>query len=193
MKYAIIDVRISELLTKQVSCVPWEVPILEAIHGGNVRLVGEEEIDREPPTPAEEYQRLNNKYRGNKEEDDSIVAKVYGSHQAGLARIAEEMRAAGIDVDRSERAGTARDLPAERSSRMSTGVRASRGKGSVSTLHTAGTPRRERAKPTPQPAVSPAQVAGVSTGSIEDRKAAARQARERFQQSSAPAVAARPR
>lgn len=180
MKFLICDVRISELLTKQVSCVPWEVPILEALHGGNVKIVGEEEIDRDPPSPGDEYLRLTNRYRGNKEEETAIVAQVYGSHQAGVNKLREEMRAAGVDVDAFDRI-EAREVPQIRSSRMSRGIRGPAA-ATGGNVRQNGTPNRVRAKPTPQPVAkpAPATVASVSTGSLEARKAAARQARERF-------------
>lgn len=182
MKYAIVDIRVSELLTKQVSCVPWEVPILEALHGGNVRLVGEEEVDRVPPaSPQDEYLRLSNRYRGNKDDENTIVAQVYGTQQGGIANLREAMMDAGIEF---EDAQLRRDVPKVRSSRMETGVRKRGIEGAVSR---AGTPNRVQVKPTPgapsiaRPAPRPTPRPTPAPGPLEAKKAAARDARARFQ------------
>lgn len=164
MKYLICDVRVSELLTKQVSCPPWEVPILEAIHGGGVKVVGSEEIDRDPPSAEDEYRRLSNKYRGNKEDVNSIVAQVYGTFESGIAKVREEMREAGIDVDGREARALRQErlAPVVRSSRMSTGVRKNPQTSreyARNTLDTAGTPGRARNSAMPGPSgIAPSNV-----------------------------------
>jgi hypothetical protein len=89
MQYAICDVRVSELHTKQLTCPPWEVPVLQAIHGENVQVIGQQEVDRDPPDPDDEYKRLCNRYSSNKEESNSIVAQVYGTYDSGIKALAK--------------------------------------------------------------------------------------------------------
>lgn len=151
MRYTICDVRVSELLTKQVSIPPWEVAVLQAIHGDNVKVVGEEEIDRDPPSPQDEYQRLVNKYRGNKEDAQSVAALVYGPFDAGVSKIMEGMRESGIDVEEYSYGRRERAVPARRSSRMSVGVRSQQARRELDaqTLRTTGTPNRVSLSPAP--------------------------------------------
>lgn len=173
MIYLICDVRVSELLTKQVSLAPWEVLVLQALHGNNIKVVGEEEINRDPPSAAEEYQRLCNKYRGNKEDQNSVVAAVFGPFEAGIANLRQQMRAAGVEPYEDDGLD-AITVPVVRSSRMATGVRGQQAQRAraTQTARTAGTPGSSpRVKPTPTPLY----------GSVEQRKEQARDARRRFE------------
>jgi len=88
MKADIVHVRLSELSTVTRVVPPWETPILRAVHGDPaVSVVGETRLDREPPDPTDEYQRLANHY-SDRERGIAPVAQVYGEHSTGVARLA---------------------------------------------------------------------------------------------------------
>lgn len=91
MKFAIVNVVLSELHTQQLIVAPWEVPVLQAVHGSNdVTVVGEKDVKREPPDPADEFERLRNRYRAPSGENAiPYVVQVYGSHGAGVNALAE--------------------------------------------------------------------------------------------------------
>lgn len=96
MKYAIVNVVLSELHTQQMAVGPWEVPVLQAVHGvADVQIVGEKSVDREPPDAADEFQRLQNRYRAPAGENAiPYVAQVYGAHGQGVQRLAQAIREA---------------------------------------------------------------------------------------------------
>lgn len=102
MRFAIVNVILSELHTQQLVIAPWEVPVLQAVHGDNdVSVVDSQEIDREPPDAADEFRRLENRYRAPSGEGaQAYVAQVYGSHAAGVQRLAAE-------IDKAVRASAA--------------------------------------------------------------------------------------
>ena len=91
MRYAVVDIRLSELHTKQVSVPPWEVPILKIVHGDGVEVVDEIDVDREPPEAQDEYRRLAARYSPNKEEANSAVALAYGTYEAGFSALEKEI------------------------------------------------------------------------------------------------------
>ena len=91
MKFAIVNVKLSELHTQQLVVAPWEVPVLQAAHGDNdVSVVGEKDVKREPPDAADEFERLRNRYRAPAGENAiPYVVQVYGSHGAGVNALAD--------------------------------------------------------------------------------------------------------
>lgn len=100
MKMQVVQVRMSELHTQQLTVGAWEVPVLQAVHGSeDVHIIGSVSQDREPPEAAEEYQRLERRYGIDREQGGvSYVAQVYGQHGVGVERLQDA-------IDRAAAAG----------------------------------------------------------------------------------------
>jgi hypothetical protein len=94
IKHNKVRVRLSELHTKTRAFPPWEIPVLQAVHGDDaVKVVGNVDIDSELPDPALEYERLAERYPNPT--GPTYVAQVYGSQGPGIARLAEAMERSG--------------------------------------------------------------------------------------------------
>lgn len=87
-------------LQKQFIRVPaWEIPLLESLYA--IEVKGEVAVDRDPPEPEAEYDRLERKYREFRDENgdytgETVVGAVYGRFQAGIAKLADAISAAVI-------------------------------------------------------------------------------------------------
>lgn len=79
----------------------WEKPILEAMHEA-VEVLGEVVVNRDPPNPAEEYERLTRRYGRSENEDGSrgipYVGAVYGQHGPGIAALGRAIKEATVDA-----------------------------------------------------------------------------------------------
>jgi hypothetical protein len=99
IKYVVVKVRMSEVTTRQVAVPPWEVPILQAIHGDSVEVVDETVVDRELPDARDEYKRLADRYSRQKDENQSAVAQVYGLFEQGISKLEKAISEAETDED----------------------------------------------------------------------------------------------
>lgn len=93
MRFLKLQVVKSALSQPIVEVVPWELPILQLIHGeGQVIQVGEVEVAREYPDPASEFNRLNARYGSISEggEPKSVVVLVYGHNPERLSQVIEQ-------------------------------------------------------------------------------------------------------
>jgi hypothetical protein len=92
--YVEVQIRKSETTVATISVPPWELPVLAAVHGGD-RLIPTGRlipVNRAKPDPQGEYDRLEIKYRSNRDKGGSAyVAEVYGAGEIGTRRLAEEM------------------------------------------------------------------------------------------------------
>lgn len=103
-----IEIRKNEAFTVESAVPPWEVPILEVVHGpDNVKRVGEKLIDRELPDPQDEFVRLNNRYKRSRDETGAIstpyVHMVYG--QLGVQKLADAIKAAYVEPPQGDLVG----------------------------------------------------------------------------------------
>jgi hypothetical protein len=103
LRYKMIEIRLSELQTLQLSIPTWELPVLAAVHAGaEITDRGEEMIEREPPEAGDEYRRLAIRYRNSRTEDGGIgppfVAIVYGQFGVGTQKLADAIKAATVEV-----------------------------------------------------------------------------------------------
>jgi len=89
--YDLADIRISETHTQRVEVPRWEIPVLQVIHGNDVVVVGQKIVKRAIPEPADEFQRLANRY-GPKNEDIPAVAAIYGNFGPGTTALRNEIR-----------------------------------------------------------------------------------------------------
>jgi hypothetical protein len=110
LKHSEVEIRVSELHTQRVVVPTWEVPILIAIHGDGVKVIGEHLIDRRAPETEDEFRRLSTRYRNTKTDDGSVgvpyVASVYGQFGIGTDKLARAIAAATVEsVDVSDLLG----------------------------------------------------------------------------------------
>lgn len=108
MRYERVKIKRDTQTTHNRACPPWEIPILEMIFEvGNVEPLGEfEEVERDYPDPAEEYERLCQRYKKDPETKIEIVAEVYGQARKGvreLAKAIDEARRADDDAELDQR------------------------------------------------------------------------------------------
>lgn len=100
LRYAKVRVRLSEAHIRVVTVYPWEVPILQAVHGEGTAPTGEfieKELKNGPPDAAKEFERLAARYRGPANGDTPYVALVYGNFGLGVAKIDEQIKGAIVD------------------------------------------------------------------------------------------------
>lgn len=81
----------------------WEVPLIQAVHE-QVQVIGEGvRSGGVLPNPEEEYERLNNRYPRQKNDDGSLgiasVAAVYGHHQVGVQALKRAIKEAEMPED----------------------------------------------------------------------------------------------
>lgn len=88
MRYVIVEVTRSEASARVSEFRPWEVPILQQIHGEPlVQVLGEKDYDKIPyPDPQVEIERLESRYKNPEGSNQSYVAMVFGLGVTGLAR-----------------------------------------------------------------------------------------------------------
>lgn len=91
----VLEIRRSELHTvPRASYWPWELPILQFIHGDNVKELGEEDSDKRILDPVNEFERLERRFGFDKETHVRRVHTVYGAPPLGISKLAEAMRPA---------------------------------------------------------------------------------------------------
>lgn len=115
IRHVIVEIRRNEGATIQNSFAQWEIPVLRAVHGVDaVKEVGERLVDRELPDPADEFQRLMNRYKRSRNEDGSkgtpYVHQVYG--EFGEQKLAEAIQAAYCEAPEGDLVGAAPEVPA---------------------------------------------------------------------------------
>lgn len=92
MRYVMVKVTRSEAAERVSEFRPWEVPILQLIHGDElVHVVGEVDYDKIPyPDAQAEYERMETKYRAPEGSDASYCRQVYGIGAARLHKAIQE-------------------------------------------------------------------------------------------------------
>lgn len=88
MRYVIVQVTRSEASERVSEFRPWEVPILQQIHGESlVQVLGEKDYDKIPyPDAQAELERLESRYKSPEGSNQSYVAMVFGLGINGLGR-----------------------------------------------------------------------------------------------------------
>ena len=99
-----IEIRRSELHTVVETVALWEVPVIAAVHEGDVKVLSDVIMaERSPPEAKEEYERLENRYKRSRNEDgsfgDAVVANVYGKHGAGIQALKRAIQEAEVPED----------------------------------------------------------------------------------------------
>ncbi len=93
MRFLVVNITHSAMAVYTVEVAPWEVPVLEAVHGQDETVVVDDKDypRRQPPVNAQsEYDRLALKYKKN-EGDQTFVSLVYGSGSRGVAALEAEI------------------------------------------------------------------------------------------------------
>lgn len=90
MRHIEAEVRRSELSTIAVSVLPWDIPVLENMHGAeNVIVHGESDKPAAFDGPQAEYARLESAYGKDTETNQTWVAQTYGAGPIGVAKLAQ--------------------------------------------------------------------------------------------------------
>lgn len=85
IKFKVLRIAATEHTKHRVEVAAWEVPVLEALHGGeNIEEVDGFTVDRDAPDAAEEFQRLAARYKKGDGMEVPYVASVYGNHTVGI-------------------------------------------------------------------------------------------------------------
>lgn len=97
LKHIQVEIRRNEQTTIAGSYPAWELPLLQAVHGhDSVVIKGDKLVDRQPPEAADEFKRLEDRYKRSREDDGSygpsFVSMVYG--QLGVAKLNDAIKAA---------------------------------------------------------------------------------------------------
>jgi len=92
MRFSVVQITRNEAFKSIREFKPWEVPILEQIHGaGNVAVVGEVDYPKvEWPSASEEFDRLAQRYKKPEGSEQPYVAVVFGVGFSGLQRAIDE-------------------------------------------------------------------------------------------------------
>lgn len=92
MDFVLVKITRSESTVLTEAVLPWELPILEAIHGDvNCVVTGTVSVPEWNETPEAEYTRLQAKYKGDTETGQEYVALIYGIGARGLTSLTAEM------------------------------------------------------------------------------------------------------
>ncbi len=114
VKFIKLQVEVSKDYIPELEVPEWEVPLLEIVHasggpeGSNptVTRIGERLVTRDPPAAADEYKRLQERYKRTTNEDGSpgpiVVAQVYGAYGVGQSRLRAAIEAATVEVSEDE-------------------------------------------------------------------------------------------
>jgi len=90
MRHIKAEVRRSELATIAVEVLPWDIPVLENLHGvENVIVHGESDKPAHFDGPAAEYARLEQAYGKDNETNQSWVGQTYGNGPLGVSKLAQ--------------------------------------------------------------------------------------------------------
>jgi hypothetical protein len=109
MKYISVKLTRSETESVQRDMPPWEIPVLQMVHGPEkVEIVGEKDVsDQEYPEAAMEFDRLSRRYSDDPATNVFHVAAVYGQPPFGVNKLAEEIeRARKAEVAGSKKSAT---------------------------------------------------------------------------------------
>jgi hypothetical protein len=93
MRFLTVNITHSPMAVYAVEVAPWEVPVLEAVHGQDETVVvDDKDYPRRalPDNVQGEYDRLALKYKKN-EGDQTFVSLVYGAGSRGVAALAAEI------------------------------------------------------------------------------------------------------
>lgn len=101
MRYVMVKLTRSEAAERISEFRPWEVPILQLIHGDElVTVVGEVDYDKIAyPDAQAEYERLETKYKGPEGSDVSYCRQVYGIGSARLYKAIQEAETEASERD----------------------------------------------------------------------------------------------
>jgi hypothetical protein len=91
MRRVIAIITLSELHKQRGEYPPWELPILEEVHKGQIEVIGEMRCGLSVPHPEDEYSRLERRFSRNKETGIPYVAQIYGSGSIGVQNLATAM------------------------------------------------------------------------------------------------------
>lgn len=91
MRYQFVTIKRSETETLRQSFLPWEIPIIEAVHASaDVVVLDEYEGNDLPyPTPEEEFERLATRYRGAEGSSTPHVSQIYGQGSFGVKALSK--------------------------------------------------------------------------------------------------------
>jgi hypothetical protein len=95
MRFIKLTLTRSETTIIPLTVVPWEVPLLEAVHGGErITIDGEVEVaNRDYPDAPGEFQRLLLKYKMDTDSGQDYVALVYGGGRLGVEKLEAAIKA----------------------------------------------------------------------------------------------------
>jgi hypothetical protein len=134
MRLIKIIIHKNELTHVAKSVPPWEVPLIDAIHKGAIKQVGETDSFDPLPDAKSEYARLERCYREFRDDNgdytgETVVGAVYGRFGAGIANLAkaiadsepepsvndlrEEATALGVEYDKRWSAAKLREAIAQ--------------------------------------------------------------------------------
>jgi hypothetical protein len=86
--YSEVRVDVSEHTKLLVFVPPWEVPLIEAVHGHEkCEVVGERLVRRSLPDAGAEFDRLITRYGIDTDNGQPLVALVYGGGSVGIGRL----------------------------------------------------------------------------------------------------------
>ncbi len=92
MRHIMCEVRRSEISSIATKVLPWDIPVLEFLHGvENVIVHGECDEHRVIDGPQQEFTRMENAYGRDPETNQSYVSQVYGNGGIGIAKLAQFM------------------------------------------------------------------------------------------------------
>lgn len=110
MRLIIVKVKTNKLTEQQVIVPPWEGLILEEVHGGaNIKVVGTDFHDREYPDANEEFDRLERKYRGPADTEETYAGQIFGHGRRGVENLDRLIHEAQVK-ERRDLAAPSKDL-----------------------------------------------------------------------------------
>lgn len=94
-QHEVVEIHKSEHTTMRVVAPAWEVPLLALVHGGDVtRKTGDTvAVRRAKPDAADEFARLEARYRRNEDSGVAPVEAIYGHGERGIAELAKVIAA----------------------------------------------------------------------------------------------------
>lgn len=108
IRHVFVDIRRNEGATVRNSFPEWEIPILKVVHGEDaITEMGEKLVDRDPPGAADEFTRLNTRYKRSRADDGAqgtpYVHMVYG--ELGVAKLGAAIAAAVVAAPEGDLTG----------------------------------------------------------------------------------------
>ena len=111
VKFVKLQVQVSPDFVPEIEVAAWEVPLIHIVHAATgpegsdptVTEISERLVTRTPPNAADEYKRLQDRYKRTTNEDGSpgpiVVAQVYGAFGVGQSRLRAAIEAATVEVE----------------------------------------------------------------------------------------------